>query len=142
MPHLETFARVGVVALAIILAAPAWAENDLTPSDAAAIGALHTRLEAIETDLTLLHREILAANTAADPAARAAAIDQASGTLARLVSECKDVEQSYAALEGSVPPKTGAFAAAASADLAAIVSDLDAAAGDLDQARTTLASLR
>jgi hypothetical protein len=110
-------------------------------SSGPAAGALRTRLDAIETDLKLLHEEILAANTAADPAARAAAIDQASGTLARLVSECTDVEHAYSALEGSLPSKVGASAAVASADLTAIVSDLDAAASDLDQARTALASL-
>ena len=139
--RLRLVAIVSLAALAANAASPAAAETTGVLSSAAA-SDLRSRLNAIKTDLTVLHQEILAANTTTDPGARAAAVDQASGTLARLVSECKDVEHAYAALEGSLPSKVGASAAAASADLTAIVGDLDAAAGDLEQARTTLASLR
>ena len=142
MNKFDLAARGGLLALAMIFAIPATADPNPATAETARSEALPVRLEAIEKDLTVLRQQILAANTAADPAARAAAVDQATGTLARLVSECRDVEQMYAGLQGTIPSKVGASAGAATADLTAIVADLDAAASDLDQARTTVASLR
>lgn len=142
MSKFDLAACCGVLALAMMFAAPASADPDHAAAGAARSEALPDRLGAIEKDLAILHQEILAANTAADPAARAAAVDQATGTLARLASECRDVERAFAGLQGSIATKVGASAGAASADLTAIVADLDAAASDLDQARTTVASLR
>lgn len=142
MSKLDLAARCAVLALALTFASPAPADPDPSAAGAARSEVLPGKLEAIARDLAVLRQEILAANTSADPAARAAAVDQATGTLARLVSECREVEQTYAGLQGSIPSKVGASAGAATTDLSAIVADLDAAASDLDQARTTVASLR
>jgi len=89
-----------------------------------------------------LSEELLAANLATDPAARAAAIAKVDGTLSRLSDECRQAERIYSQLQGSLPAKVGNSAANASADLSEIASDLSAAEQNLNETRTLVASLQ
>ena len=134
--------RLSLVAMLIVGMGSAIANTDGNIADGPAVMKLQRQLDAVERDFELFQQQLLAANTAADPSVRAAAVVQATDTLARLAIECRDTERLYAALEGSLPTKAGKSGSKVLSDLAAITADLEAAAKDLESARSTIASLR
>jgi hypothetical protein len=103
---------------------------------------LRRALDTIASDFDALNGDLTAANLAADPAVRAAAIAKASGTLSRLADECRQAERIFSQLQGTLPPKVGSAGPQASGELSQIVGDLSAAEQNLNEMQTLVASLQ